>query len=153
MNLTNPNSIYVSAFLNFKGYKKFRVHSFVDTGASLCLASKFIIPDELWENAPKEIIATIANGDTIEINKVCRSINLEVAGEHFNVIDVVIGNNFCQVYGPFIQWIDRIAFHLNNDMVIIKKVTEAFSKGKPCFLETQEKGSKEKQIPGTNITQ
>ncbi|CAH1439847.1 unnamed protein product, partial [Lactuca virosa] len=69
MNLTNPNSIYVSAFLNFKGYKKFRVHCFVDTGASLCLASKFIIPDELWENAPKEISATIANGETIKINK------------------------------------------------------------------------------------
>ncbi|KAL7615228.1 hypothetical protein Lser_V15G09483 [Lactuca serriola] len=29
---------------------------------------------------------------------------------------------------------------------------EAYSKGKPGFLETQEKGSKEKQIPGTNIT-
>lgn len=161
MNLTNPNSIYVSAFLNFKGYKKFRVHCFVDTGASLCLASKFIIPDELWENAPKEISATIANGETIKINKVCRNINLELSGEHFNVptiyqqnsgIDIIIGNNFCQVYGPFIQWIDRIAFHLNNDMVIIKKVTEAYSKGKPGFLETQEKGSKEKQIPGTNIT-
>ncbi|CAH1450665.1 unnamed protein product [Lactuca virosa] len=91
------------------------------------LASKFIIPDELWENAPKEIIATIANGDTIKINKVCRNINLELA--------------------------DRIAFHLNNDMVIVKKVTEAFSKGKPSFLETQKKGSKEKQILGTNITQ
>lgn len=85
MNLTNPNSIYVSAFLNFKGYKKFRVHCFVDTGASLCLASKFIIPDELWENAPKEISATIANGETIKINKVCRNINLELSGEHFNV--------------------------------------------------------------------
>ena len=47
MNLTNPNSIYLSTFLNFKGYKKFRVHCFVDTGASLCLASRFIIPDEL----------------------------------------------------------------------------------------------------------
>nr|KAJ0189911.1 hypothetical protein LSAT_V11C800453960 [Lactuca sativa] len=161
MNLTNPNSIYVSAFLNFKGYKKFRVHCFVDIGASLCLASKFIIPDELWENAPKEISATIANGETIKINKVCKNINLELSGEHFNVptiyqqnsgIDIIIGNNFCQVYGPFIQWIDRIAFHLNNDMVIIKKVTEAYSKGKPGCLETQEKGSKEKQIPGTNIT-
>nr|KAJ0227912.1 hypothetical protein LSAT_V11C100050250 [Lactuca sativa] len=157
MNLTNPNSIYVSSFLNFKGYKKFRVHCFVDTCASLCLASKFIIPDEFWENAPKEISATIANGDTIKINKVCRNINLELSGEHFNIptiyqqnsgIDIIIGNNFCQVYGPFIQWIDRIAFHLNNDMVIIKKVTEAYSKGKPGFLETQEKGSKEKQIPG-----
>ena len=70
MNFTNPNSIYVSAFLNFKGYKKFRIHCFVDTGASLCLASKFVIPDELWENAPKQISATIANGDTITINKV-----------------------------------------------------------------------------------
>ena len=37
-------------------------------------------------------------------------------------------------------------------MVIVKKVTEAYSRGKPGFLETQEKGSKEKQIPSTNIT-
>ena len=103
MNLTNPNSIYVYAFLNFIGYKKFRVQCFVDTGASLCLASKFVIPDELWENAPKEISATIANGDTIKINKVYRNINLELSGEHFNVptiyqqdsgIDIIIGNNF-----------------------------------------------------------
>jgi hypothetical protein len=38
-------------------------------------------------------------------------------------------------------------------MVIVKMVTEAFSKGKLGFLETRKKGSKEKQIPGTNITQ
>nr|KAJ0216629.1 hypothetical protein LSAT_V11C300116250 [Lactuca sativa] len=153
-----PDKVKVLQTANNGGYEALEEEY---DGASLCLASKFIIPDELWENAPKEISATIANGETIKINKVCRNINLELSGEHFNVptiyqqnsgIDIIIGNNFCQVYGPFIQWIDRIAFHLNNDMVIIKKVTEAYSKGKPGFLETQEKGSKEKQIPGTNIT-
>ncbi|CAH1443991.1 unnamed protein product [Lactuca virosa] len=121
-----PDKVKVLQAANNGGYEALE-EEYDDTGASLCLASKFIIPDELWENAPKEILATIANGDTIKINKVCRNINLELS--------------------------DRIAFHLNNDMVIVKKVTEAFSKGKPGFLETQKKGTKEKQISGTNITQ
>lgn len=160
-NLTNPNSIYISCFLNFKGYKKYRIHCFVDTGASLCIANSYIIPDVFWENSPREINVTIADGNSLQLKKVCRNISIELAGEIFEIptiyqqnsgIDLILGNNFCQLYGPFIQWIDRIGFHLNSEMVIVKKVTRALSFGKPNFLETVKKDSKEKPIPGTNIT-
>ncbi|GKA55564.1 hypothetical protein Tco_0754636 [Tanacetum coccineum] len=52
-----------------------------------------------------------------------------------------------------VQWIDRIVFHLNDELIIIKKVTKAFSQGQPKFLESMKKDSKIKQIPGTNISQ
>ena len=132
------------------------------TGASLCLASKNVIPDDLWENSPRVINATIANGDTIKINKVCRNLSLELSGEIFKIptiyqhdsgIDLIIENNLCQLYGPFIQWIDRIGFHLNLEMIVIKKVTKALCVGNPGFLESMKKDSKTKQISGTNITQ
>ncbi|GJR81735.1 Orf y [Tanacetum coccineum] len=161
-NITNPNSIYIQGNLKFKGFKEYKLHCYIDTGASLCLASKYVFPHDLWENSPREIIATIANGDTIKINQVCRNISLKLSGYEFNIptiyqqdsgIDLILGNNFCQLFGPFVQWIDRIAFHLNDELIIIKKVTKAFSQGQPNFLESMKKDSKIKQIPGTNISQ
>ncbi|KAD6454410.1 hypothetical protein E3N88_09116 [Mikania micrantha] len=44
------------------------IHHCHNLCASLCLASKYVIPEELWENASKEISVTIANKDTILIN-------------------------------------------------------------------------------------
>ncbi|GJS69292.1 Orf y [Tanacetum coccineum] len=161
-NITNPNSIYIQGNLKFKGFKEYRLHCYIDTGASLCLASKYVFPHNLWENSPREIIATIANGDTIKINQVCRNISLKLSGYEFNIptiyqqdsgIDLILGNNFCQLFGPFVQWIDRIAFHLNDELIIIKKVTKAFSQGQSNFLESMKKDSKIKQIPRTNISQ
>jgi len=67
-NITNPNSIYINGKIFYKGYKLINLHFYVDTGASLCLASKYVIPDELWENTPREISVTIANEDTISIH-------------------------------------------------------------------------------------
>ncbi|XP_022025011.1 uncharacterized protein LOC110925365 [Helianthus annuus] len=66
-------------------------------------------------------------------------------------MDLLLGNNFCQLYGPFTQWLDRVSFHLNQEMILIKKVTKAFQIEKPNFLESMKKDSKIKQIPGTNI--
>ncbi|GJR74663.1 Orf y [Tanacetum coccineum] len=161
-NITNPNSIYIQGNLKFKGFKEYKLHCYIDTGSSLCLASKYVFPHDLWENSPREITATIANGDTIKINQVCRNISLKLSGYEFNIptiyqqdsgIDLILGNNFCQLFGPFVQWIDRIAFHLNDELIIIKKVTKAFSQGQPNFLESMKKDSKIKQIPGTNISQ
>nr|GEV57161.1 hypothetical protein [Tanacetum cinerariifolium] len=130
--------------LKFKGFKEYRLHCYIDTGASLCLASKYVFPHDLWENAPKEITGTIANGDTIKINQVCRNISLRLSGYEFNIptiyqqnfgIDLILGNNFCQLYGPFIQWIDRIAFHLNDELIIIKKEPVL----KPDYLKAAKK--------------
>nr|AEB54984.1 polyprotein [Dahlia mosaic virus D10] len=161
-NITNPNSIYIKGNFFLKGYKTITLHCYVDTGASLCLASKHVIPEDLWENTPKDIKVTIANQETIKLDKVCRNLIVYFSGEPFPIpiiyqqetgIDLLLGNNFCQLYGPFTQWIDRISFHLNEEMILIKKITKAFQIGKTGFLESMKKDSKAKQIPGTNITQ
>lgn len=39
-NITNPNSIYIYGKLKFAGYKQIKLHLYVDTGASLRIASK-----------------------------------------------------------------------------------------------------------------
>ncbi|AAM53128.1 ORFV [Mirabilis mosaic virus] len=165
-NKTNPNSIYIEAKVKFKGYQTLSLHCYVDTGASLCLASKHVIPDDFWENAPRSIPVKIANQSSITLNKVCRGLKINIAGNEFFIptiyqqetgIDILLGNNFCQTYQPFIQWVDHIAFHIkeNNEekRVLIPKVRIAMRKGHPGFLEAMRKGSGKKPVPGTNITQ
>nr|XP_043633121.1 uncharacterized protein LOC122604299 [Erigeron canadensis] len=134
----------------------------MEPGASLCLASKHVIPESLWENTPKDIKVTIANQESIKIDKVCRNLVVYLSGEPFPIptnyqqesgMDLLLGNNFCQLYGPFTQWLDRISFHLNQEMILIKKVTKALQVGKPEFLESMKKNTKVKEIPGTNIAQ
>ena len=73
-NITNPNSIYISGKLKFAGYKQIELHCYVDTGASLCVASKYVIPEEHWVNAERPIQVKIANGSTISISKVCKNL-------------------------------------------------------------------------------
>ncbi|GJR94508.1 Orf y [Tanacetum coccineum] len=48
-NITNPNSIYIQGNLKFKGFKEYKLHCYIDTGASLCLASKYVFPHDLWQ--------------------------------------------------------------------------------------------------------
>nr|WNO44364.1 Polymerase polyprotein [Dahlia mosaic virus] len=161
-NRTSPNSIYIKAKLSFKGYKKFDLHCYVDTGAGLCLASKHVIPDELWENAPRTIEVTVANQEKVQINKVCKNLILQIVGEKFVIptiyqqetgIDILLGNNFCQLYNPFIQWVDRIAFHKDEEIILVPKVRKAMRRGYEGFLKTMERDSKSQPTPGTNITQ
>lgn len=158
--MTNPNSIYIKGKLNFKGYKLIDVYCFVDTGASLCLASKHIITEELWENTPQPLQIMIANQDIVKVDKVCRDLQIRISGEIFTLpsihqqesgIDILLGNNFCQLYGPFTQFLDRIILHLEGNSVLIQKATKAYRYGKPGFLETMKKDSKRIPEKGTNI--
>ena len=52
---TNPNSIYIKGNFYFKGYKKYSLDLYVDTGASMCTANKHVIPEEFWVNAKNPI--------------------------------------------------------------------------------------------------
>lgn len=109
-NITNPNSIYIKGKLKFAGYKQIELHCYVDTGASLCLTSKFVIPEEHWVNAERPMKILIANGSAMTINKVCKNLDIMIAVEKFHIptvyqqescMDLILGNNFCQLYGPF----------------------------------------------------
>lgn len=162
MNKTNPNSIYIKGTLKFSGYKQLDLHCFVDTGASMCIASKSVIPEEHWENSPTKITAGTANGD-VTISKVCRDIKIRIAGELFHIptiyqrevgIDIILGNNFCLLYQPLVQYTDRIILFKNKQQVMISKLHKAYFHGLKGFLDSMKKNSKNpKPVPTpVNIT-
>lgn len=149
--ITNPNSIYIKGKFKFSGYKIIELDCYVDTGASLCIASKHVIPEEHWDNAERPIKVKIADGSTITITKVCKDLEMQIAGEIFHIaavyqqesgIDFIIGNNFCQVYEPFVPFTDRIIFTLKNNPIHIGKIRTAYKVGVPGFLESMKKKSK-----------
>nr|CAH68829.1 polyprotein [Carnation etched ring virus] len=160
-NRTNPNSIYVKGILKFPGYKQLELHCYVDTGSSLCMASKYVIPEEYWQTAEKPLNIKIANGKIIQLTKVCSKLPIRLGGERFLIptlfqqesgIDLLLGNNFCQLYSPFIQYTDRIYFHLNKQSVIIGKITKAYQYGVKGFLESMKKKYKVNRPEPINIT-
>ena len=44
LTITNPNSIFVKVTFTFVGYKQIDLNCYIDTGASLYIASKYVIP-------------------------------------------------------------------------------------------------------------
>ncbi len=162
INVTNPNSIYIKTLIKFKGYRQFHVHSFVDTGASICVADRFIIPEEIWEDNPKPIEVRIADNSIRKISKVARNIKINISGEEFIIptiyqqttgVDLLLGNNFLQLYGPFVQYLDRIVIHKNNEEVICPKVQKAYRVASPKLLgELRKPRNRGGNIPKTNIS-
>ncbi|ACB69773.1 replicase [Eupatorium vein clearing virus] len=162
-NLTNPNSIYILGTFQFPGYKIIKIHCLVDTGASMCIASRYIIPPELWKPTKKVHKVKTANGQ-VTIDKVCLSQVITVAGKEFLIptiyqlntgIDMVLGNNFLNLYGPFIQFTNCIILHLRDNpktSVRVTKVTKAYAYGKPGFIQSMKKGSKVKPPTPENIS-
>lgn len=70
INKTNPNSIYIKGYFYFKGYKKYSLDMYIDTGASMCTANKHVIPEEFWVQAKEPIRARTANDDIMVMDKV-----------------------------------------------------------------------------------
>jgi hypothetical protein len=67
--------------------------------------------------------------------------------------DILLGNNFCRLYEPFAQWGKIIIFHHDGQTVVCPKITRAFHRGKPGFLESQQYGSRSKPPEPENIVQ
>ncbi|KAJ9562266.1 hypothetical protein OSB04_007426 [Centaurea solstitialis] len=160
-NITNPNSIYIAGKLKFAGYKQIELHCYVDTGASMCVASQYVIPKEHWVNAERPIRAKIADGSIVTINKVCKNLDILIAGEIFHIptiyqqesdLDFILGNNFLLLYGPFAQFTKMVILHLDNKEVFISKVTTAYRVGVKGFLESMKKKSKVQQPKPLNIS-
>ena len=162
-NITNPSSIYIKGTLKFTGYRKIELHCYVDTGASLCIASKHVILPEHWVDAERPIEVKIANGKTITINKVCKNLDMLIAEELFHIptvyqqeagIDFILGNNFCLTYSPFTQLDNRkIIFTLAGEEIWVKKITCAQRVGFEGYLESKKKNSKAKPVQPINISQ
>ena len=144
LTITNPNSIYVKGTFRFAGYKQIDLHCYIDTWASLCIASKYVIPKEHWINTPKPINVSIAK-ETVIINKKCVDLQIRLAGEIFHIpsiyqqecgINFILGNNFCLLYRQFVQKLKTVTFHNNGVQIIVDKITNAYRNGKPGFLES-----------------
>ncbi|KAJ9535106.1 LOW QUALITY PROTEIN: hypothetical protein OSB04_un001816 [Centaurea solstitialis] len=135
-NITNPNSIYIAGKLKFAGYKQIELHCYVDTGASMCVASQYVIPKEHWVNAERPIRAKIADGSIVTINKVCKNLDILIAGEIFHIPTIY-------------QQESDLDFILE---VFISKVTTAYRVGVKGFLESMKKKSKVQQPKPLNIS-
>ncbi|GJS98203.1 Orf y [Tanacetum coccineum] len=101
-------------------------------------SDKYVFPHDLWENSPREIIATIANGDTIKINQVCRNISLKLSGYEFNIptiyqqdsgIDLILGPRA----GIYTNWgeksidLSRRQYLTNNKFSNLEPATNGIS--------------------------
>ncbi|KAL2497820.1 orf y [Abeliophyllum distichum] len=82
-NITNPNSIYIPIKLSFEGYRKYTIHAYVDTGVSVCTASKWIIPKQFWVQSEKTLNLKIADNSSVKTSKVVNNIKIGIIG-HYN---------------------------------------------------------------------
>jgi len=159
---THVNSIYIRGTLSFSGYRKYNVDCYVDTGASMCLANKHIIPPNFWVKAKIPIYAKLADDTVQEFDIVAEKIDILIQDKVFTIpslyqttsrYDILLGNNFCRLYEPFGQWGRIIALHNDGQIVVCPKLTTAYYQGKPGFLESKAYGSKTKAPPPETIAQ
>lgn len=149
-NVTNSNSSYIKIQINIPKYKKYHLYGYIDTGASICVASRYALPEEVWKISDKVIEASIANGSKIQINKVAKNTKINICGEEFifptiyqqeTGIDFIIGNNFLKLNEPFIQSIELISIthHLTKKRVFCTLEKEAYKVAQPGFPESHKK--------------
>ena len=146
VNRTNPNSTYVKVELKFKGYKKYHICAYIDTGASLCVAHPEIIPEEYWEQSDNEITVRVASDEYVKMNKVAKNMEINMCGNKFifpkiyhqsTGIDLIIGNNFLKLNSPFVQTNDYISIvhHLTNELIICPIMKNAYKVAQHNFLD------------------
>lgn len=159
---THVNSIYIRGTLSFSGYRKFNVDCYVDTGASMCLANKNIIPPHFWVKSPNPIYAKLADDTIHTLDTVAERIEILIQDKIFIIptlyqtesrYDILLGNNFCRLYEPFAQWGKIIIFHNDGQTVVCPKITRAYHRGQPGFLESQKHGSHSTVPEPENIVQ
>ena len=82
--------------------------------------NKYAFPEEEWKTIDKPIQVRIADNSLITLGLAIRFLNMIIAGEKFLMptiyqqelgVDLLIGNNFLNLYRPFIQDLDFIVIH------------------------------------------
>lgn len=150
---THPMSTYIKIEMKIKGYHKYHLHAYIDTGASMCVASKHVIPEELWVPAKEPIGVRIADASVVIIDKVAHEVLILIEGEEFYIptvyqqetgIDFLIGNNFLKLYRPFIQDLREISITNNLNpkkkvQVITNIVEHAYRLAQPGFTDQYKK--------------
>lgn len=118
INKTNPNSIYIKGYFYFKGYKKYSLDMYIDTGASMCTANKHVIPEEFWVQAKEPIRARTANDDIMVMDKVAE--HLVFFRKMFMVFSII--ENFCGQYLSL-----RNSFNFNFHIFVMHNILKVIS--------------------------
>jgi hypothetical protein len=128
----------------------------------MCLANKHVIPPEFWQKTSEPIYANLADDTIHELDIVATKIEILIEDKIFIIptlyqtesrYDILLGNNLCRLYEPFAQWGKIIIFHHDGQTVVCPKITRAFHRGHPGFLESQQYGSRSKPPEPENIVQ
>jgi hypothetical protein len=64
---------------------QYHVHAYIDTGASICVANRYVFPEELWEKTDKLIKVRIADNSVLALNTVIRNVDMITSGVTFQV--------------------------------------------------------------------
>ena len=100
----------------------------------MCVTSTYVILEEHWKQAPKDLIVRIVNNITINLNKILKYTNIIIRGENFIFLphikktgdDLLIENNFLNLYQPFTQYVDKISLiTLDDETIYVSKIRKA----------------------------
>ncbi|KAJ8619265.1 hypothetical protein MRB53_015451 [Persea americana] len=149
---TSKHSIYIETRVSVRGYHRYTLNAYVDTGAGFNMMLKHALPNHMWKKAPIPLEAVMANTDTSRLEYVAHNIHIFISGKEFLIDkvwqtdikgqpDLLLGNNFIQTYEPFVQTKNTVQFTLPNGLpVTVDKVRNAYAHAfEPAFLETFKK--------------
>ncbi|KAJ8621528.1 hypothetical protein MRB53_030057, partial [Persea americana] len=153
---TSKHSIYIETRVSVRGYHRYTLNAYVDTGAGFNMMLKHALPDHMWKKAPVPLEAVMADTNTSSLEYVAHNIHVFISGKEFLIDkvwqtnlkgqpDLLLGNNFIQTYEPFVQTKNTIQFTLpNGQPVTVDKVRDAYAHAfEPTFLDTFKKPSSE----------
>ncbi|KAJ8617345.1 hypothetical protein MRB53_013531 [Persea americana] len=149
---TSKHSIYIETRVSVRGYHRYTLNAYVDTGAGFNMMLKHALPDHMWKKAPIPLEAVMANTNTSLLEYVAHNIHIFISGKEFLIDkvwqtdikgqpDLLLGNNFIQTYEPFVQTKNTIQFTLPNGLpVTVDKIRDAYAHAfDPAFLDSFKK--------------
>lgn len=108
-----------------------------------CVANQYIFPLGRWEKAETPIRVRTADNSVITLDMVMRKVDMIIAGVKFHVpslyqqdsgVDLIIGNNFLNLYQPFTQYLDHISLTtLEQESIYVAKIRKALAVASPDF--------------------
>ncbi|KAK9921851.1 hypothetical protein M0R45_030347 [Rubus argutus] len=146
---TSRFSNYIEIGLKFPNYKKYHLHSFVDSGSGFTIAKRFAIPEELWIEDNKRIATGIQmDGSRFSMNKVAKDVKITIGGGNFTIksiwqaegqgSDILLGNDFL-LQQTMIQNEAVIGFEKGNNTFWTARLKQAKSIVGPNFTSQYQK--------------
>ena len=150
--MTSPFSIYILIGLTYPDYKAEPFAAYIDSGSSLCLSKPDCFPLEYHENLLPIQGKDISNKDIIlhkgiKYPKILIDkyiVKLPFIYFHTNRCDILLGNNFLQLFKTIIQ--NNVSHYLCfktpcNHWITAPRLTRAFARKTPIpFIPRSQRG-------------